>query len=196
MSNNLYPVFLKVHKLNLLIVGGGEVALEKLNFLLKSSPAAKVTLVGKQIKDEIRVLSNESSNVSIYERGYASNYLTGKQIAILATEDHELNLKIRKEAKDRGILVNVADNPDLCDFYMGSIVNKGDLKIAISTNGKSPTIAKRLKEVLNDVLPNELDQLLQNMKAIRDGLKGNFRFKVKKLNELTQDLVSQNKLSR
>ena len=70
-------------------------------------------------------------------------------------------------------------------------MTKGDLKVAISTNGKSPTVAKRLKEVLNEILPQEIDDLLQNMRTIRDRLKGNFAFKVKKLNHLTEDLVSK-----
>ena len=65
-----------------------------------------------------------------------------------------MSSQIRDEAKSRGKLVNVADKPELCDFYLSSVVKKGDLKIAISTNGKSPTTAKRLKEVLQEALPD------------------------------------------
>ncbi|MBO3700150.1 bifunctional precorrin-2 dehydrogenase/sirohydrochlorin ferrochelatase [Roseivirga sp. E12] len=191
MANELYPIFLKVHQFDMLIVGGGEVGFEKLTFLLRSSPNARVTLIGKEIKDEIKSLAKDYNYVSLFERAFFNEDLTGMQMVILATEDHETNLEIRNEAKARDILVNVADTPALCDFYLGSIVTKGDLKIAISTNGKSPTIAKRLKETLSDVLPNEIDSLLQNMKDIRDRLKGNFGFKVKKLNHITQSLVSQ-----
>jgi len=85
--------------------------------------------------------------------------------------------------------VNVADKPELCDFYMGSIVQKGNLKIGISTNGKSPTVAKRLKELFNDLLPEEIDQLLDNMQAIRSRLQGNFADKVNQLNAITKDFV-------
>lgn len=189
MANELYPVFLKVHQFDTLIVGGGEVGLEKLSFLLKSSPNAKVTLVAKVIKTEIKALAATHSNITLLERTFFNEDLTGMQMVIVATENHTTNLAIYHEAKSREILVNVADTPDLCDFYLGSIVNKGDLKIAISTNGKSPTIAKRLKEVLNEILPDEIDDLLQNMRTIRNRLKGNFTFKVKKLNDLTKDLV-------
>lgn len=189
MANELYPIFLKVHSFDTLIVGGGEVGLEKLSFLLKSSPKAKLTLVAKEIKPEIKELAKLHSSVKLIEREFFSEDLTEMQMAIIATEDRALNLAIRNEAKERGILVNVADTPDLCDFYLGSIVTKGDLKIAISTNGKSPTIAKRLKELLHDVLPDEIDDLLQNMKAVRDQLKGDFRQKVRRLNQLTEALV-------
>lgn len=191
MANELYPIFLKVHQFETLIVGGGEVGLEKLSFLLKSSPQAKVTLVGKVIKNEIKNLANIHPSVTLYERAYFPEDLTGMQLALIATEDHETNIEIQQEAKRRGILVNVADTPELCDFYLGSIVTKGDLKIGISTNGKSPTIAKRLKETLNEVLPDEIDELLQRMREIRDELKGNFGYKVKKLNQLTSSLVSK-----
>ena len=191
MANELYPIFLKVHQFDTLIVGGGEVGFEKLSFLLKSSPNAKITLVGQTISEEIKTLAKKHAHVMLFERAFFNEDLTGMQMAIVATENHDTNLAIRNEAKSRDILVNVADSPALCDFYLGSIVTKGDLKVAISTNGKSPTVAKRLKEVLNEILPSEIDELLQNMRVIRDRLKGDFNFKVKKLNQLTKDLVTR-----
>lgn len=192
MANELYPVFLKVHQFDTLIVGGGEVGLEKLSFLLRSSPHAQVTLVGKEIREEIKELTYRHPGVTLIERCYSKADLTEMQMVIVATENPALNRKIRDEAKSRGILVNVADTPDLCDFYLGSIVTKGDLKIGISTNGKSPTVAKRLRELLTATLPEEIDDLLANMRVIRNRLKGDFAFKVKKLNQITSDLVSKN----
>ena len=91
----------------------------------------------------------------------------------------------------KGKLVNVADKPELCDFYLGSIVKKGSVKIAISTNGKSPTIAKRLKEVINDLIPEEMEDVLQNMQTIRQGMNGDFDEKVKQLNDITKVLVAK-----
>ena len=85
--------------------------------------------------------------------------------------------------------MNVADTPDLCDFYLGGIVTKGNLKVAISTNGKSPTAAKRLRQLLEEVLPDELDDLLENLHAYRETLKGDFEYKVKAMNEVTANLV-------
>ncbi|MGZ4117908.1 MAG: TSUP family transporter, partial [Bacteroidia bacterium] len=89
------------------------------------------------------------------------------------------------------ILINVADTPDLCDFYLGSIVQKGDLKIAISTNGKSPTLAKRLKEVFNEALPDDTQESIENLNKFRDLLKGDFTNKVKELNKATAILIDK-----
>jgi uncharacterized protein len=87
--------------------------------------------------------------------------------------------------------VNAADKPDQCDFYLSSVVQKGNLKIAISTNGKSPTAAKRIKEVLNAALPAELNDVINNLHVVRNRLNGNFEYKVKRLNELTKMLVER-----
>ncbi|KYG85146.1 siroheme synthase [Roseivirga seohaensis] len=191
MVNELYPVFLKVHAFDVLIVGGGDVGLEKISFLLKSSPNAKVTLVAKEIKNEIKVLAKDHLSVKLIEREFFNEDLTEMQLVIIATENRALNKTIHTEAKERGILVNVADTPELCDFYMGSIVTKGDLKIGISTNGKSPTIAKRLRELFNDLLPDEIETLISNMEMIRNNIKGDFSKKVKELNKLTEHLINK-----
>ncbi len=191
MVNELYPVFLKVHAFDVLIVGGGDVGLEKISFLLKSSPNAKVTLVAKEIKNEIKALAKDHPSVKLIEREFFNEDLTEMQLVIIATENRKLNKTIQTEAKERGILVNVADTPELSDFYMGSIVTKGDLKIGISTNGKSPTIAKRLRELFTDLLPDEIDTLIGNMEMIRNYMKGDFSKKVKQLNKLTEHLINK-----
>jgi siroheme synthase-like protein len=85
-------------------------------------------------------------------------------------------------------LTNVADTPELCDFYLGSIVSRGDLKIAISTNGKSPTLGKRIRQYLEDALPNNTQSIINGLKSFRDTLKGDFASKVNALNEVTKKL--------
>ena len=112
-------------------------------------------------------------------------------IAIVAVNDRAVSETVAREARARGILVNVADTPDLCDFYLGSVVRRGNLKIAISTNGKSPTIAKRLKEEIGNMIPDEMDAVLDNMQTIRTHLNGDFAEKVRRLNELTSVLVAK-----
>jgi siroheme synthase-like protein len=189
-GNTLFPIFLKLENFDLLIVGGGNVGLEKITAILRNSPATRVTLVGEKILPEIREFVADFEQVILLEKTFEESDLEGKQFVIAATDDKALNRFIRQAAAERGILVNVADTPDECDFYLSSIVQKGDLKIAISTNGKSPTIAKRLKELLNDALPDELNDLLQNMPAIRSRLKGDFSEKVRTLNALTASLVA------
>jgi len=109
-------------------------------------------------------------------------------VVISAVNDRETSEKIFELTKANRKLINSADIPELCDFYLGSVVRKGNLKIAISTNGKSPTIAKRLKEVLADALPMQIDDVLTNMSVIRGKLNGSFHEKVEKLNEITKEL--------
>src|SRR6188768_1615098 len=187
-KNQLYPVFLKLDQLELLLVGGGNVGLEKLHSLLANSPGAKLSIVAPEVKDEIRKLVLRHPSCKIIQREFQQEDLNNKDLIILATDNRQLHEEIKAQATEKGILVNVADTPDLCDFYLGSIVQKGNLKIAISTNGKSPTIAKRMKEVLNETLPEEIDDLLANMQAIRNKMSGDFTEKVKQLNEITKKL--------
>ena len=189
--NQLYPIFLKVHQLNILLVGGGNVGTEKLEFLLKSSPKAQVTAVSREFTESFISLASKTDTVTMIEDVYHEKYLGAKHLVIAATDDKAVNKQIHDEAKDRYLLVNVADTPTLCDFYLGGIVTKGNLKVAISTNGKSPTAAKRLRQLLEEVLPEELDELLDNLNAYRDTLKGDFEYKVKAMNEITKGLVNK-----
>ncbi len=190
-KNKLYPIFLKLEELELLLVGAGNVGLEKLNSLLSNSPEAKITIVAPLIKEEVRGLLQNHPFCNLVQRSFEETDLNNKDLVVLATDDKELHKKIKALAEEKGILVNVADTPELCDFYLGSIVQKGNLKIAISTNGKSPTAAKRIKEVLNKALPGELDEVIENLHQIRNKLNGNFEYKVKKLNALTKVLVEE-----
>jgi precorrin-2 dehydrogenase/sirohydrochlorin ferrochelatase len=189
--NHLYPIFLKVHELNILLVGGGFVATEKLEFLLKSSPNAQVTVVSTMFRPEFLELAEGKETVTLIEDAYHEKYLGGKHLVIGATDNKAVNRQIRDEAKERFLLVNIADTPELCDFDLGGIVTKGNLKIAISTNGKSPTTAKRLRQLLEEVLPEEIDDLLENLNAYRATLKGDFEYKVKAMNEITEGLVNR-----
>lgn len=191
-KNELYPVFLKVEVLEVLIVGGGNVGLEKLTFLLKSSPSAKVTMVSKVFIPEVISLA-EGYNVSLVEDAYNRTYLKGKQIVIATTDVLDVNLKVYNDCKKENILVNLADNPTYCDFYMGGIVTKGNIKIAISTNGKSPTAAKRLRQFFEEVLPENMNEFVENLNAYRKTIKGDFEEKVSKMNELTKEMINMKK---
>lgn len=195
-TNVLFPVFLKLEQLNVLLVGGGNVALEKLTAMLHHSPAAGVRIVARSISDEIKELAAVHAAVSFIEKDFEAGDLDGQDLVICAVNDIETSKAIRTAAHANGLLINVADKPALCDFYLGSIVHKGNLKIAISTNGKSPTIAKRLKEVLHQALPNELDDVLSNVNTLRNRLEGDFAEKVKKLNALTQVLVADENIEK
>lgn len=183
--NNLFPVFLKLETLETLLVGGGNVGLEKLSALLKSSPMAGITIVSITISNAIKKIIRDHKNVRLIERGFQESDLDQKDLVILATDDKPLHERIRSLAKQKHILINVADTPALCDFYLGSVVTKGNIKIGISTNGKSPTIAKRMREYFEEALPDNIETLLSNMQKIRTHIKGDFAEKVKALNEVT-----------
>lgn len=189
--NTLYPIFIKTENINILIVGGGSVATEKIRFILKNSPNANITLVAKEISAEIRMQSMNHKTLFLMEKAFEENDLNNMQMCIAATADKELNHQIYREAKDRKVLLNVADTPELCDFYLGSIVTKGDLKIAISTNGMSPTLSKRLREFFEDIIPENINDLILNLNEYRVSLKGNFEEKVNTLNEITKTFIKK-----
>ena len=188
--NNLYPVFLKLNNLKVLIVGGGFVAEEKLRFLLKSSPDAHITMVSPMFREGTSGLAVKG-DVTLIQDVYKKKYLKGHHIVIATTNVPEVNVKIYKHCRKRGVLVNVADNPPYCDFYMGGIVTKGHVKVAISTNGKSPTTAKRLRQFFEDVIPENVDDLVKNLNEYRKTIKGDFEQKVDALNEFTKGLIEK-----
>ena len=189
-QNELYPIFLKTQQLEILIVGGGFVALEKLTFLLKSSPNSKVTMVSPFFREET-LEKIKDSNIKLIKDRYKDTYLGNKSIVIATTDKIDVNKQVYKDCKQKNILVNVADNPPYCDFYMGGIVTKGNVKVAISTNGKSPTTAKRLRQFFEEVIPENIDDLVKNLNEYRKTIKGNFEEKVEKLNEFTKSLVEK-----
>ena len=190
-GNQLFPVFLKLNQLHTVLIGGGNIGLEKLTAIVNNSLRANVTVIARSFLPEMHVLAAGNPYVTFIEKSFTASDLDKAQLVIAATNDNELNQVIVKAAHERNLLVNIADKPALCDFYLGSIVQKGDLKLAISTNGKSPTVAKRLKEVLNESIPDELDITLQQIAALRKTLTGDFANKVKILNEVTSLLVNK-----
>lgn len=187
-GNQLFPVFFRLDKLELLVVGGGLVGLEKTSAIFKNSTNARVTIVAPEIRPELIELSKEFPQLKLIYKPYDSSDLENKDLVVAATCIQDLNHQVQKDCKEKKILINVADTPDKCDFYLSSVVKKGELKIAISTNGKSPTFAKRIRELLEDALPENIDKILENLQKIREELKGDFEFKVKKLDEITSSM--------
>ncbi len=190
-ENHLYPVFLKLEELRLLIVGGGLVAHEKLLSVLGNSPNTQITLVAISILPEIVELSKEFPNLILFEHEFEATDCDEVDIVFVAVNDADLSQEIASIAQERNLLVNVADTPELCDFYLSSIVKKGDLKIAISTNGKSPTLAKRMREVLTSAIPDETQLSIEKLNELRTHLKGPFKEKVVELNKATQVLIDK-----
>ena len=186
-KNELYPIFLKLHQLNVIIVGGGNVGLEKLSFLLKSSPNANVEIVATHFLPEVETLA-EKHSLTLTKSKFKKKMLKKRHFVIACTDDLAVNKRVYELCRKRFLICNIADTPELCDFYLGGIVTKGHVKIAISTNGKSPTTAKRLREFFEEVIPEDINTMVENLNEYRKTLKGNFEEKVQRMNEITQAL--------
>ena len=163
------------------------VGLEKLSFLLKSSPNANVEIVAPHFLPEIEVLV-EKHNLKMTKKKFKKKMLKKRHMVIACTDDLLVNKRIYDLSQKRFLICNIADTPDLCDYYLGGIVTKGNVKIAISTNGKSPTTAKRLREFFEEVIPEDINLMVENLNEYRKTLKGNFEEKVQKMNEITAAL--------
>jgi len=177
----------------MLIVGAGEVGFEKLHFILKSSPNAKITLIAPEAKEDVFQLINSGKfNINWIQKKFDPSDIVDHKVVIAATNFPNVNLEVYHAAKEKLRIINIADTPHLCDFYMGSIVTRGDLKVALSSNGKSPTLIKRFRQLLESVLPNSTHDLLNNLHKLRDTLEGDFEYKVNTLNDVTKSLIAEN----
>ena len=159
-----YPVHLDVRGRACLVVGGGAVGTRKAGTLLDC--AAVVTVVSPEATEELRLLAG-SGRIELKPRDYRAEDLEGKFLVIGATDDEALNRRISRDAEQRRILCNIADRPEVCNFILPSIVKRGDLVLTVSTAGKSPALAKRLRRELEGRYGPEYAVLLDLMGAIR-----------------------------
>jgi precorrin-2 dehydrogenase/sirohydrochlorin ferrochelatase len=162
-----YPIYLDIKDRDCLVVGGGSVGTRKVETLLECG--AKVMVVSIEAAEKLKKLSN-SGRIQLKERAFQTADLDGMFLVIGATDDEDLNFKIHAEAERRGVLCNIADRPEACNFILPSIVNRGDLIIAISTSGKSPAFAKELRKHLEAQFGDEYAEFLNLMGAIRKKL--------------------------
>jgi len=162
-----YPINLDIKNRNCLVIGGGSVGTRKVLTLLACG--ANVTVVSLDATEKLHQLSNNGV-INLKERPFQTTDLDDRFLVIGATDYQELNLKIHAEAERRGLLCNIADRPKACNFILPSIVNRGDLIIAISTSGKSPAFAKRLRKRLEKEFGDEYAEFLNLMGAIRKKL--------------------------
>jgi siroheme synthase-like protein len=142
LETPFYIACLRLSGRNCLVVGGGEIGLEKVEGLLACD--GQVTLVAPEANDELRALAAEGS-ITWEQRPYEDSDLEGKFLAIAATDDTDINISVYDAAERRAMLVNVVDVPSLCNFILPAVIRTGPLAIAISTAGASPALAKRIK---------------------------------------------------
>jgi precorrin-2 dehydrogenase/sirohydrochlorin ferrochelatase len=162
-----YPVNLDIRNRRCLVVGGGNVATRKVNTLLECG--AMVTVVALEVTDPLVDLAGDKK-ITLKRRHYQSADLNGMFLIIAATDREEINWRIHSDAERIGKLCNVVDRPESCNFILPSVVNRGDLIIAISTSGSSPAFAKKMRLELEKQFGEEYAEFLRVMRAVREQL--------------------------
>lgn len=150
-----FPFYTNVENLHGVIIGGGKVALEKVERLMSFD--AKLTLVAKEVCPEIM---EYQERVEIIQDSYKSAYLDQANYVIAATDNQELNETIYADAKARKLLINVVDVPELCDFIFPSVVQRGKLVVGVSTSGAGPQVAIRLRNEIEKIIPDDMEAIL------------------------------------
>ena len=142
---NLFPMFLKLAGKQCLVVGAGKVGEPKIGGLIDTG--ARIHVVALEASGQVREWA-DAGKIELELRAFSENDLDGKFLAVVATASESLNRLIYHEAQRRGVLCNVVDVPEYCDFFYPAVVRRGDLQIAISTAGQSPSLAQRLRQQL------------------------------------------------
>lgn len=142
---SLFPMFLKLEGRQCLVVGAGRIGEPKIGSLLDTG--ARVRVVSLEASPTVRELAR-SGKIELDLRPYRADDLDGAFLAIVATNSRTLNERVYDDAQKRGILCNVVDVPDLCDFFYPAVVRRGDLQIAVSTAGQSPSLAQKIRQQL------------------------------------------------
>lgn len=162
-----FPVMLAVEGRRVLVVGGGKVAERKVETLLEYG--AEVLLVSREVTPALQALA-ESGRIHYLGQAYEPSCLSGAFLAVAATDDAELNHVVSEDAQARGILINAVDQPADCTFILPSIVKRGDLVLAVSTSGRSPATAKRIRRSLETLFGPEYALFLRMMGCIREAV--------------------------
>jgi precorrin-2 dehydrogenase/sirohydrochlorin ferrochelatase len=162
-----YPIFIQLEGENALVVGGGSVACRKVETLLERG--ASVRIVSRILCPKLERLITKG-DIQFLGKEFRKEFLEGVFLVIAATDDEELNHKISQAARAKGLLINAVDQPEDCNFIVPSIVNRGNLQIAISTSGKSPAMAKKIRKDLEGRFGMEYETFLRIMGRIREEL--------------------------
>jgi len=177
-SMSLLPIFLKLAGRRCLLVGAGNIALDKIGSLLRTgAPGDRSSSTGWKTGLQLRVVAPDAlpevkqlaaeGKIEWIERRFELSDLDGNYLVIAATDSLEVNSAIYQGAVERGILCNSVDDIPNCDFFFGSVVRRGDLQIAISTAGESPAFAQHLRREIDKLLPDDLASWLENLGQLR-----------------------------
>jgi len=164
----LYTIALVLQGRRCVVIGGGQVAQRKILSLLESE--AEVLVVSEQLTTTIREWVDQQ-RVQWLARRFQSGDLNGAFLAIAATNDRTVNEAVAKEAARERVLINVVDDPELCDFYVPAVLKRGDLQIAVSSGGKSPVLSKHVRERLEKQFGEEYGLFLNMVKRLREQMR-------------------------
>ncbi len=167
-----YPVFLNLKGKKCIVIGGGEVAERKVLSLLQAQ--AEVTVISPSLTEELGSLKIHN-RITHIARKYREGDLEGAFLVIAATSDEEVNSRVFNEAEKRGIPVNVVDSPGLCRFIVPSVIRRGPLTIAISTSGVSPAMARTLRQEIENLLPETMEEFLLFIEETRKKVMRNIK---------------------
>jgi siroheme synthase-like protein len=165
---SLFPIFLKLDGRLVVVVGGGNIAEQKLHSVIRTG--ARVRIVSPSITPQIAAWVH-SREIAWLPKEFDAADLAGAFLVIAATSDAKLNGEVFHAANERGVLCNAVDDIEHCHFYSGAVVQRGDLQIAISTNGKSPALAQRLRKELEGQFGPEYEVWLEWLGAARESLR-------------------------
>ena len=160
-----YPIFLELGGRRVVLIGGGNVALRKAQALFAAG--ARLVVVAEHINDMLAALCRGCDAELITSR-YSKNYLAGALLAVAATSNHQLNKQIYQDCQELEVLCNVVDVPELCDFFVPAVVKRGDLQIAISTEGQCPAYAGHIRKRLEEIFTIKHGQFLTELETLRN----------------------------
>ncbi len=173
---NLYPVMMNLENRLAMVIGGGSVAARKISDLFEAG--AVVRVISPEFVPEIIEMNRMNPNrIELVQRKYIKGDLQGAVLVFSATDNRDVNSSVYAEAEGMGILVNAVDDPPNCSFYVPSFVRRGDLIIALSTSGASPAMAGKLRRMLEDMIPCEVDNMLKVLRRGREILKTDESFR-------------------
>ena len=164
-----YPIFLDIAGKPVVVIGGGNIAQQKVVGLLKA--AAKVTVISPELNDEMALLKAAGGSFRHVKRNYEPGDLEGYVLAFVATDDRSVNATVAAEGKERRVWVNAVDDPPYCDFIMPGIAQQGDLIVAISTSGTSPAMARKMREEIEAFLTEDYALMLELAAEVRAELR-------------------------
>ena len=162
-----YPIFIELGGRRVVVIGAGQVAVRKIQPLLAAG--ARIVVVAKDT-DKVMTTLCQGKNIELIKSKYCKDYLAGAALAIAATNDHKLNKQIHKDCQELEVLCNVVDQPELCDFFVPAVVKRGDLQIAVGTEGHCPAYSGHLRKKLEEIFTDKHGEFLAELETFRKKL--------------------------